>query len=79
METYWVRDGGDAAGRAGQFGVFLRVFGPWQLGLGPEDRTMYTAAGDELDAGRGRELEVAGAAVPGGSGRAASADRAGRP
>ena len=43
---------------------YLRVFGPWQLGLDLVQRAVYAAATDELDAGRGWELEVAG----GGSG-----------
>jgi hypothetical protein len=43
---------------------YLRMFGPWQLGLDPEQRAVYSAVADELDAWRGSELEVAG----GGSG-----------
>jgi uncharacterized protein DUF5954 len=39
---------------------YLRVFAPWQLGLDPEQRAVYAAAADELDAGRDCELEVAG-------------------
>jgi len=39
---------------------YLRVFGPWQLGLDSEQRAVYAAAADELDAGRLCELEVAG-------------------
>ena len=36
------------------------MFAPWQLCLDQEQRAVYAAAADELDAGRGCELEVAG-------------------
>ena len=36
MEACWARDGGDAEGAQDSLAFYLRVFGPWQLGLGPE-------------------------------------------
>src|SRR5690349_2355171 len=48
------------AGARDSLAFCLRVFGPWQLGLDPGQRAVYAAAADELDAGRGWELEVAG-------------------
>src|SRR5712691_10623399 len=40
--------------------VRLRVFAPWKLNLDPGQRAIYAAAADQLDAGRGSELAVAG-------------------
>jgi hypothetical protein len=56
-------DGGMAAtpqGARDSLAFYLRVFGPWQLGLDPDERAVYAAAADLLDAERGNELEVAG-------------------
>ncbi len=40
--------------------LYLRVTVPWQLKLGPEERAVYAAGADRLDAQRPGELEVAG-------------------
>jgi len=51
---------GTPQGARDSLAFYLRVFGPWRLGLDPDQRAVYAAAADRLDAGLGSELEVAG-------------------
>jgi hypothetical protein len=57
-----VKPGTDATpqGVRDRLAFYLRVIAPCQLGLNSEQRAMYAVRADQLDNGRGNELEVAG-------------------